>query len=117
MGGGGAAHHALKRIPRIKFPNRHQKPSGSFLVPTSLSSISLLFLSNFRIIIYLVLFLRYQLFQLIIAIVSRVYIYIYCDVVLLYADSIQNKLALQCLFCSKIPFTSMFSPSGIPTSD
>ncbi|KAK2439184.1 hypothetical protein P8452_34724 [Trifolium repens] len=29
MGGGGAAHHALKRIPRIKFPNRHQKPSGS----------------------------------------------------------------------------------------
>jgi hypothetical protein len=108
--GGGGVHHALKRIPRIKFPNRHQKPSGSFLVPTSLSSISLLFLSNFRIIIYLLLFLHYQLFQLIIAIVSRVYIY--CDVVLLYADSILNKLALQCSFCSKIPFTSQ---SGIPT--
>jgi hypothetical protein len=36
MGGGGGAHHALKRIPRIKFPNRHQKPSGWFL-PLSLS--------------------------------------------------------------------------------
>ncbi|KEH21224.1 hypothetical protein MTR_8g099465 [Medicago truncatula] len=30
--------HALKRIPRIKFPNRHQKPSGSTSEAQALSS-------------------------------------------------------------------------------